>query len=445
MAILPVGKIFLHRTPDKAGVRAFNFLKGSVDLYKLIVVDDEKSARDLISECIDTADLGFSVSDGFSNGESALNYIKENPVDVVITDIKMPKMSGIELSEQIYRMNRQTKVIIVSGYSEFEYAKSALEYGVINYLLKPLKIAELFETLKRIKEILDNDKASNDISDLITEQREQFFTDLIMDEFKNNDEIRAVFKSLQFPFEIENITGHVLDIDIINYYSLNDWKYGKEAIQTAIFNILSDVFNSKYVYLAFHKGTRFIFALIKGSEIISQEVILDTLKKVLGITANVSKLVYFTKITENKSIILDFEQSDRLALKNSHLLIKSEDVIEDDVILNAKKFIDENFSEDITRDDAARFVFLNPAYFSRYFKQKTGQSFSEYLLNIRIKNAIIMLNSGVKIKDLPRRVGYNNSRYFLKNFKKITSYSPSEYKRFMMKNEDLEDENEDEE
>lgn len=118
-------------------------------MYKLIVVDDEKFIREsLISfewETIDVKPCGC-----FESGETALEYIRKNPVEVVLTDIRMPGMTGISLVAKIKEMNPDIAVICISGYSDYEYLRACLQVGANDYLLKPIDKDELFETVGKL-------------------------------------------------------------------------------------------------------------------------------------------------------------------------------------------------------------------------------------------------------------------------------------------------------
>lgn len=131
---------------------------GGVKMYKVILVDDESLIRDAISKNMKWNDLGYHLEGTCKNGKEAIEFLKEHAIDLVITDICMPFVDGLELSKHIYENNIDTKVIILSGYNEFEYAKTAVKYQVMEYVLKPVTVSELSEILLRIKEVLTEEK-----------------------------------------------------------------------------------------------------------------------------------------------------------------------------------------------------------------------------------------------------------------------------------------------
>lgn len=107
-------------------------------MLKVLIADDEEKICQLIEKLIDWKTLGLSVAAVALNGIDAISKITEHKPDIVITDIRMPGIDGMELIERTKRICPDTEVIIISGYRHFEYAQTAIRYGVRNYLLKPI-------------------------------------------------------------------------------------------------------------------------------------------------------------------------------------------------------------------------------------------------------------------------------------------------------------------
>lgn len=127
-------------------------------MYKVMLVDDEALIRDAISKNMKWEELRYHLAGTCKNGKEAIEFLKENTIDLVITDICMPFVDGLALSKHIYENNIDTKVVILSGYNEFEYAKTAVKYQVMEYILKPVTVAELSEILLRIREVLTEER-----------------------------------------------------------------------------------------------------------------------------------------------------------------------------------------------------------------------------------------------------------------------------------------------
>lgn len=123
--------------------------------YRVVVVEDEHKIRRNIVQKIEDSRLSFEVVGTASNGLEALAIIHSLQPDVVLTDIRMPKMDGLALITQVRNDIPEIHIVILSGYSEFEYAKTAMKLGVRDYLLKPLKLEPLIETLSNIRTSLE--------------------------------------------------------------------------------------------------------------------------------------------------------------------------------------------------------------------------------------------------------------------------------------------------
>lgn len=124
-------------------------------MYNLLLVDDEADTREALANYFPWQEVGFKVVGQAGHGKEALQMIGREYVDVVLTDIKMPVMDGIELARSLYSDNKGIHIIFLSAYREFEYAKQALNYRVKDYILKPAKYQELMEVFTRVKRELE--------------------------------------------------------------------------------------------------------------------------------------------------------------------------------------------------------------------------------------------------------------------------------------------------
>lgn len=124
-------------------------------MYRTIVVDDEQSAKRSLRKIIEMEQLPFDVVSEADNGREALVQVQELAPDLVITDIRMPVMDGLALCSRIREQDLQLEIVMISGFSQFEYAQQAIRYGVADFLLKPIDSDQVAGTLKRIGEKLD--------------------------------------------------------------------------------------------------------------------------------------------------------------------------------------------------------------------------------------------------------------------------------------------------
>lgn len=125
-------------------------------MYQMLIVEDRYELRQSLCHYIPWETIGFTVSADFGEADKALAYLMSNPsVDVVLCDILMPVMSGMDLAREIHERKIPCKIVFLSAYKDFEYAKQAMRYGVYDYLIKPATYSDLEMVFGRIREELD--------------------------------------------------------------------------------------------------------------------------------------------------------------------------------------------------------------------------------------------------------------------------------------------------
>jgi len=156
-------------------------------LYSLLIVDDEEIILSGLEEYIDWRALDISTVYTASSADEALDVLREKHVDIVLTDIRMPVHDGLYLTEKIKKDYEDIKVLILSGYNDFEYAKGAIHLGVEDYLLKPVDFNELNKSVIVILKKIEEEKKIRHLKEEFDSQKiDQFFNDLIFGNAKNN-------------------------------------------------------------------------------------------------------------------------------------------------------------------------------------------------------------------------------------------------------------------
>ena len=149
-------------------------------MYRVLIADDESIIREGIKCLFDWESLGYTIAGEAANGETAYQQILALQPDIVLLDIRMPGMSGLDVIREARAQGFTGKVIILSGYSDFKYAQEAIRYGVQYYLTKPIDEDELEEILRSIKENLDKDAATANTREHYREKaRETIIRDLL--------------------------------------------------------------------------------------------------------------------------------------------------------------------------------------------------------------------------------------------------------------------------
>ena len=128
-----------------------------MDLYKILLVDDEMDVLRAMKKKIDWEAMGFCLAGTAENGQEALEMAEQLHIDVVMTDIKMPYMDGLTLCRKLKENYRNIKVVIYSGFDDFEFAREAVHLEAEEYLLKPISVKDMEEVLTRIRQKLDDE------------------------------------------------------------------------------------------------------------------------------------------------------------------------------------------------------------------------------------------------------------------------------------------------
>lgn len=243
-------------------------------MLKVMIVDDEIHIRQGLFRAIDWNRHGFAVTGLAEDGVEALELYGREKTDLIITDIKMPRMDGLELCKKLKEMETGVKLLLISGYSDFAYARQAIQYGVADYLLKPLDFSELEAILDKIRSQLDKR-------------------------------------------------------------------------QTA----------------------------------------------------------------ESKAIPVSAPLTDKR-------------------ITQVHSYIQSNYAEELNLKRLADLFHFNPVYLGQLFKSQTGKYFHDYIHEVRVNSAILLLqDSSLSIDEISTRVGYKNGDHFYKSFKKVTGMIPGEYRK----------------
>lgn len=132
--------------------------------YRAIIIDDESWIREGLSEHINWNRIGIELAGSFEDGRSAINELKTSQIDIIITDIRMPNMTGLEFLAELRKMEQEksnahsSKVIIMSGFDDFKYAQEAIRLGISDYLLKPTEVEEIEGILLKVKSVCEQEK-----------------------------------------------------------------------------------------------------------------------------------------------------------------------------------------------------------------------------------------------------------------------------------------------
>lgn len=400
-------------------------------MYRVAVVEDQVFIANTIANMIRKESEEFEICGIYHDGRDFLDNTEGNPPDIVITDIKMPQMDGLELSEHLANLYPDIKIIILSGYEDFQYARQAIRLGVCNYLLKPCSVQELMETLEKAAEKISLHKKR----EVMLHEYEEFFIDnlptlrqqaLISMMFTQDSSVRIE------KLHMEHLEGPCELFLIIPQLEYED-RADEELLLFCCMNILEELLASisgKELFICNHQFVLIapVHKALSGKNKICVNKACSTIEKIIR-----HQVLFYEG--KEMSGIHQCRESYHSALeqsRNTVFLDDSSQVREDSksVLDKAIQYIQDNYARDISLQDVADASYVSYNYLSTLFTQNLGVNFSVYLSRTRVEKACVLLRRPEsKVADVAERVGYSNYRYFNYVFKKLTGYTPSEYRR----------------
>jgi len=217
-------------------------------MYRVLIVEDETPVRKKMVENVDWASLGFQVVYDAADGQEALTYLEEHQVDLILTDIYMPFIDGLELIRQVRKTNKYCKVIFLTGYNEFDYAKEAIELEASQYLLKPITKKELTEVLSKTKERIDEAIAIKRNLTLLEGEyernlsflREKLLYDIIAG-FLPENRIKQAYENLKCAFEANFYRLGIIEVVNKDVVAKKIWSDDYSLLHFAMFNISKEI------------------------------------------------------------------------------------------------------------------------------------------------------------------------------------------------------------
>lgn len=408
---------------------------------KVFLADDEIVVREGIRESFPWDETPYVLVGEAPDGEMAIPMIRDTNPDIVITDIRMPFMDGIELCRILHAQMPWIGIIVLSGYDEFEYARQCIQLGVREYLLKPINAEELKAVLDKVSAQI---KAERNTFEHAESLRARMKND---DKFLKEKLVGSLFSDEAAVEDARNVLMQLKNLGCFvptAYYMVIDAAFsplseGQEAARNLV-----DASEGRVLCSQGRVGTRFL-VLGNTSE--------DVEERAYAFASSLSRELERNNCSGIRIAIGDIVgapekifESFKTARHIRHLLVERTD--EKTVILGAREmgeatseetspivtkaklFMSTNFSNpNLMLQDVAKNVNMSNSRFSTVFSQETGQTFTEYLMYLRLNKAKELLRqTNTRSTQIASEVGYNDSHYFSYIFKKNFGLTPSEYR-----------------
>lgn len=404
-------------------------------MQKILIVDDEAFAREAIKESISWESYQMELICA-SSGKEALLILQQTNIDVMLIDIKMPRMNGLELLTEVQKTGLDVEVIILSSYNTFDLVRQAMKLGTCDYLFKPTMLpADIIESVQKAaarqahkkmqKTIVQPPFAKSplrnqynhlkELEDLQILQQASVCTIVVFKLLKYQESIFEIFESdIQLmKASIGNVINEALSKsgqcqligNQFNEYIALVWKNGNKEelfrgeIEQAISNAL--IFLVQYYNLDFTVGVSRIGKDVKETADLYVEALSEANKGDL----NYQKIFFADSFAKN------------VALKNE--------------LSKTLEFIKENLgNQNLSLQTAADYAGVSRNYFSKIFKEAIGVNFIEYVTRLRVEKARnLYIHTDLKIYEIAEKVGYSDWHYLYSVYKKVLGHSMSKEKK----------------
>ncbi len=405
-------------------------------MYKLLLVDDNRAFLESFYMLVDWAKYGFEVAARLGDGSEVLEFIKNNHVDAIITDIKMTEIDGTELAKEVYENYPGIKIAFFSAFRDFKYATEAIKYGVVAYICKPIMLDQLEEGLEKLYASVEEKRSSNsgEIIDLqVVLRREELFCKWLYGERLNNDYLKEELANVNILYQSVYSKCALATFGIfgIERKIEANSKHDRENLYEAITKVACvDTPGYHAVRLNFTDGKLTLLYIGKYSNAITKQcasTVIENLQTIFGLTAVDEYYYEFNSLSELKEAVSGAKKTELKYLRNQIELRGDRQMLDE-----VERYINEHYGEDISIELVANHCHFNEQYFGKLFKKMTGKKFVDYLNEIRIEKAKPMLASGDSVESVCGKIGYGSRRHFDKQFQRYTGETPAQYRKNKM-------------
>jgi len=349
--------------------------------FGAIIADDEASIREGLVGLTDWESHGFRILGLACDGLEAFDLWQKTKAELLITDMRMPGLSGPELMRKIRELDRNTRFIVISGYKDFGFAKAAIEYNVQSYLLKPIDAKEMAIALQKVFQALNQNHPSVFEDDDI-QWRLDWSNGTLFNALENGGrtessrEIQRLFSLLRnnhasFLF-VQSIVG-----DILGYLSAKGETIGYDMRRSCM----------EYISRYFTSGM--------AHDLGNMQTELNLLCEAFC------------------AAICDARQAAKSVIR----------------IKEITDYLHKNYSSKINLRSVAASFYVNPIYLGQVFRKKTGSYFNEYLNKLRIEKAIeLMEKTSMSLSEIASATGYSNQVSFYRVFKELLNSNPADFR-----------------
>jgi Response regulator containing CheY-like receiver domain and AraC-type DNA-binding domain len=437
-------------------------------MYTILLVDDEPLICRGLSNLLQASGLSIGTIFIANNGQEALDYLRLEDVDLIVTDIQMGTMNGIELMHQAKIMKPWVETIVISAHETFQYAQTAMRLGAKDYLIKPLNNEQFLDTVRNV--LLQMEKPSVPGEELLSNLRTNFQMEN-PNESKNEWLNRLVKgEPLEAKRTAEELSGGFgVSIDG-PYFAVFRVKLelgelpakDRGLLRYAALNIVNELLSEERKHQAFYSGDDELCVLIEWSEQEYNETAMNKIDQLeyigRSLHFHIEKFLQRRVFVGISQILRDVAFIPTVGLQAARALRWREEhpdhhvfyygdykwgsredgstaeeglAQSNGIVEQAKNYIDENYmKKGITLNEVAHHNHVSPNYLSYLFKKYMNCNLWEYVIRLRMEESKRLIETtDLRRYEIADRVGYESPEHFSKIFKKYYGISPSDWKK----------------
>lgn len=422
-------------------------------MYRLLIVDDEPDVLDGIYAILmnqEHLDLDVYKTE---SAQEAMAILDRERIDIVLSDICMPGMTGIDLLRQVRANWPDCRMIFLTGYPEFDYIYSAEKLDAVGYVLKTEGRQRIIQALENAINQIEEEKHHSELEERLNQQimahRPYLLRELmaaLIDADLESKEIKEAFARLCPDIDpnqpVMAIAARINSTDRPAMFAKAGFFISLEELtekylKTHFYSVLGETDRWTALFLIQPRnqepGWDKLANLARGSIEAMQTICMEQLGIYLSLAVNMEpvQIGSLKEVYKNLSRVLSQEINYGAGMKLVDGIEKSISVTHDEAqaVALVRSYVEDNYERNLSLSFLAGKVYLNPSYLSRLFKRQTGMTLVHFINLTRMSKATeLLLNTNMKVSDIAARTGYESPSYFNQAFKKYTGCSPLEYR-----------------
>ena len=404
------------------------------NIYTVVVADDEDELREAVCTMTPWEAPGFHLVGNASNGLDALELVERLEPDLLLTDIRMPFISGLELARQVREIRPAMHIAFLSGYDDFEYAKQAIQYNIISYMLKPLTMDGLAAELKVIHEKIDRRYASLRRFDDNQGDRAAFLIPLVLERYDAMPGGReAALREQAAACGVLRGTDD-RSVLVVLTAALPDGS----ACEPGLVHLVDQLANKYLRHFTFSSSGR-VVAVLLGNPSDFEEYLHILADEICQLTERALGKRVLVGVSRAVTVFGELNSAYRQSLEALHAAADSEGGVsftadtrkggglcERALEIIEQRYMDENLS----LASLSAMLNVSPNHLSACIKKTAGETFINILIRRRMEKAQqLLLTTNLQVQEIARRCGYTDQHYFSYCFKKYSGTSPGALRR----------------